>query len=387
MKYYKNTVNNIFEMLTLRLKEESKKSNYYQRDIIRLKKDVSYLEKINGDYATKSNAKQQPMTPYQGSHDPQAEEMAGHAIYKQPKRMGKRKERAMVNASISDHISDISSEMGPITSERDKMGRLRKSSAKKPGPSLMTTPANHKRRIDRIDTYEDNMRDVRYEDQDIENLHQDTNQFEPSSENRYHMHHHESENRQGHRGDRERNQHRNMGNGNNNNNNGIPESSNRTYLSPIKPMSENSYDDGLENLEISQIKKESMEIERRISRLKKRSDPYTVESRDGYKVPKTGYKARNKENLEFNNHEYSIDKRRSTRYYEKGSNGVPNGNGSSNTSGLHRGSTGYDAALDLHRRVSSGLVSHAGNESRGDYKHSNTLGRYDRASEMSRRHY
>jgi hypothetical protein len=66
----------------------------------------------------------------------------------------------------------------------------------------------------------------------------------------------------------------------------------RIYLSPIKPVMDHNCD-VMEKLEISQLEKESMEIERRVRMLRKKTDSKnTTLNRTSYKL--------NKENVEFN---------------------------------------------------------------------------------------
>lgn len=54
LKFSQKYVKDIFQLLVQKLKEERRKCHYYEKDIARLKKDLSYLERINKDYSGSS---------------------------------------------------------------------------------------------------------------------------------------------------------------------------------------------------------------------------------------------------------------------------------------------------------------------------------------------
>lgn len=62
MGYFRNSVASMTDVLAIRIREESKKSKYYEKDISRLKKDIHYLQRINEEFsirADKSHIKSQ----------------------------------------------------------------------------------------------------------------------------------------------------------------------------------------------------------------------------------------------------------------------------------------------------------------------------------------
>lgn len=48
--FFKQSIQSMFEILSLRLGEENKKSFYLEKDVQRLKSDIKYLEKMSQEY-------------------------------------------------------------------------------------------------------------------------------------------------------------------------------------------------------------------------------------------------------------------------------------------------------------------------------------------------
>jgi hypothetical protein len=50
--FYKKSISSLFEMLSLRLGEERKKSFFLEKDVLRLRSDIQYLEKMSQGWTT-----------------------------------------------------------------------------------------------------------------------------------------------------------------------------------------------------------------------------------------------------------------------------------------------------------------------------------------------
>lgn len=53
-RFTKKSISDTFQLILEKLKDERRKSQFYEKDIQRLKKDLSYLDRINNDYCATS---------------------------------------------------------------------------------------------------------------------------------------------------------------------------------------------------------------------------------------------------------------------------------------------------------------------------------------------